>query len=274
MDPLNDGISEIKLIDIMGNDSSIVQAARVSYGKGTKTLREDAGLIRYLMQHEHMTPFEMCEYKFYIKCPVFVMRQMVRHRTASINEYSQRYSEVPEEFYIPAEVRRQATVNRQGSGDIIDELTATNFTNFLKNCTHIIYKTYISFLERGVSRETARLMLGLNTYTQFYWKVNLRNLLHFIKLRLDSHAQWEIRQYAKILSTYVKEQNPLAWEAFREYSLDAVTLSRGEVRAIRTILNEDCLQENILDYFEDQPSLKTLRKRKLELLAKLQGVDN
>ena len=197
----------VRVIDYMGDDSAIVQAARVSYGRGTKRVQEDAGLIRYLMRHRHTTPFEMCEIKFHVKLPIFVARQWIRHRTASVNEYSARYSILDKEFYIPEpeHLAAQSAINRQGRGDVLDGEEAAAVFDLLRGDAERTYANYAHMLNegegadpnrRGLARELARMNLTLNTYTQWYWKTNLHNLFHFLSLRADSHAQYEIRVYA------------------------------------------------------------------------------
>lgn len=211
----------VRLVSTMGDDSSIVQAARVSYGDGTKTQREDEKLIHYLMKNRHTTPFEMCEIKLHIKLPIFVSRQWVRHRTASINEVSARYSVLPEEFYIPdpKQIQSQSKINKQGrEGRIAGELEAQQF--FMQH-SQLSYTIYKQLLELGVARELARMVLPLNIYTEMYWKIDLHNLMHFLKLRLDPHAQWEIRQYAEAISEIVKEWVPVSWAAFEQHQLGA-----------------------------------------------------
>lgn len=234
---LNHGF--VRLIDYMGNDESIVQAARVSYGKGTKTVREDRTLIRYLMRHHHTTPFEMVELKFHVKLPIFVARQWIRHRTASVNEYSGRYSLLPDEFYIPEEknIQPQSKINMQGRSEeeissevrkkILDLLIAEQKSSFAG---------YNEMLENNISRELARINLPLSLYTQWYWKIDLHNLFHFLKLRIDDHAQYEIRVYAKAMGEMVKKIVPLAWEAFEDYIFNSITFSKTEMIALKKFL--------------------------------------
>ncbi len=229
----------VALVDYMGNDAAIVQAARVSYGQGTKTVRDDRALIRYLMRHRHTTPFEMVEFKFLIRLPIFVARQFIRHRTASVNEYSARYSVVPDEYEIPPpeEVRRQSTVNRQGRGDALPPEAVEKFRRDLERVSKDAYAAYTAALASGVARETARLLLPVSYYTQWYWKSNLHNLFHFLSLRLDPHAQEEIRLYAAAMAKVARTVAPIAFEAFEEFQLSAVPLSRREQRAIRLLLD-------------------------------------
>ncbi len=220
-------------------DAAIVQAARVSYGQGTKRVNEDRGLIRYLMRHHHTTPFEMVEFKFHMAMPIFVARQWIRHRTANVNEYSGRYSIIPDEFYKPTldSVRKQSTTNRQGGserfGAEADEVrTAQDFVDYLAKAESL-YADYESLLERGVSRELARVGLPANIYTQWYWKCDLHNILHFLELRLDPHAQEEIRLYAEAMLALIEPIVPVTIEAFRDYRLQALHLTRLEVEALK-----------------------------------------
>lgn len=193
----------VRLIDYMGNEAAIVQAARVSYGIGTKSVREDEGLIRYLWTHEHTSPFEMCEIKLHCKMPIFVARQWVRHRTASINEYSLRYSEAIEEFYLPETFHSQDQKNKQGSAAPVDEHCNLAAQEHFKRHCRESFARYRTALDNGISREEARMILPLSTYTMWYWKIDLHNLLHFLKLRLDPHAQWEIREYGAAIGHLV-----------------------------------------------------------------------
>lgn len=231
----------VYLVDYMGNDQSIEQAARVSYGTGTRKVSETRGLIRYLMRHEHTTPFEMVELKFHAKMPIFVARQWVRHRTANINEYSGRYSLLDKEFYVPEpeNVAFQSSSNKQGRGEEVDPKDAQFVRDLIiqdasRNYDH--YETMVS--DYDIAKELARINLGVNYYTQWYWKVDLHNLFHFLKLRKDPHAQWEIRQYADAMGQIVEDSVPLAWEAFKDYELDAVKLSGQEKEVIGNLIRE------------------------------------
>jgi thymidylate synthase (FAD) len=228
-------------------DFAIVQAARVSYGHGTKQVNEDRGLIRYLARHRHTTPFEMVEFKFHHVMPIFVARQWIRHRTANVNEYSARYSVVKDRFYKPTiqSVRKQSTLNRQGGEEFIDELTAREFCDYLDRAV-ALYGDYEKLLEKGVSRELARIGLPLNAYTEWYWKCDLHNVLHFLSLRMDAHAQQEIRDYATAMFALVQPIVPIAAEAFLDYQLGAMQLSRLEVEAIKSgqALKTDNKREN------------------------------
>ncbi|MCI4321206.1 MAG: FAD-dependent thymidylate synthase [Thermoplasmata archaeon] len=228
----------VVLVDYMGGDAAIVQAARVSYGAGTKTVRDDRGLIRYLMRHRHTTPFEMVELKLLVRLPIYVARQFVRHRTANLNEYSARYSVVPDEFDLPppADVRRQSTRNRQGRGEPLPDDVTERFRSDVSRISADAYRAYSTALEAGVARETARLVLPLAYYTEWYWKTDLHNLFHFLSLRLDPHAQEEIRRYAVVMAEIAKAIAPVATEAFEEFQLGGLSLSRRELKAVRALL--------------------------------------
>lgn len=221
----------VRLVDYMGSDARIVQSARVSYGAGTKTLREDKMLIDYLLSNEHMSPFEMVVFTFHLKMPIFVARQLVRHRTARMNEISGRYSEMKDEFYMPEidRVSFQKRSNRQGSSrrEVPGELRE-RVRDIMAETEKSSYSGYDEMIQAGITRELARTVLPLSIYTEMYWQMDLRNLLHFIKLRLDGHAQYEIRVYAEAMARCVKAVTPLTWEAFEEHVLGAVKLSRSQ----------------------------------------------
>lgn len=220
----------VRLVDSMGGDDAIVQSARVSYGQGTSKVSQDRGLIRYLMRHRHTTPFEMVEFKFHCKMPIFVARQWVRHRTANINEYSLRYSEARDEFYFPdpAHIQFQSTLNKQGRmGDVPAELKQ-KVLDYFKEISDRSFAMYSDLNEAGVARELARSLLPVNLYTEWYWKNDLHNLLHFIGLRSDSHAQYEIRVYSDAMAESVKKVAPFAWEAFQDYVVKGMRFSRIE----------------------------------------------
>ena len=228
----------VRVIDYMGDDGAVVQAARVSYGRGTKRVSEDAGLIRYLMRHRHTTPFEMCEIKYHVKLPIFVARQWIRHRTANVNEYSARYSILDKEFYIPAaeQLAAQSAANRQGRGDVLEGDQAQRVLEILRGDAERTYTHYEEMLNEdiagnqldpgraGLARELARINLTLNTYTQWYWKIDLHNLLHFLSLRADDHAQFEIRAYADVMLDTLKRWVPITFEAFMDYRMGGVNL--------------------------------------------------
>ena len=229
----------IRVIDYMGDDSAIVQAARVSYGAGTKHVQNDDGLIRYLMRHWHSTPFEMCEVKLHVKLPVFVARQWIRHRTANVNEYSARYSILDREFYIPepAQLAAQSTVNNQGRGAVLSGEESARVLEILKRDAAQCYDDYESMLsqdgQQGLARELARMNLPMNIYTQWYWKTDLHNLFHFLRLRADAHAQYEIRVYADAIAATVKDWVPLAFAAFEDYRMGGVTLSAKAISVLK-----------------------------------------
>jgi thymidylate synthase (FAD) len=228
----------IYLVDAMGSDASIVQAARVSYGLGTKSVHEDRGLIRYLMRHQHTTPFEMVELKFHVKLPIFVARQWIRHRTASVNEYSGRYSVMPDEFHVPdaAQVTAQSKANRQGGGEALDPERVRAVLELIRREQRLLRDGYEEMLAKDVRRELARLNLGVAQYTEWYWKNDLHNVFHFLRLRLDPHAQHEIRVYAEAMATIVRAVVPVAWEAFEDYGLGAERFSRLELAALARLL--------------------------------------
>jgi thymidylate synthase (FAD) len=241
----------VRLIDYMGDDGAIVQAARVSYGRGTKAVQNDAGLIRYLMRHWHSTPFEMCEAKFHVKLPVFVARQWIRHRTANVNEYSARYSILDREFYIPApeHLAAQSVVNNQGRGEVLEGAEAARVLEMLKADADRSYDHYEDMLsqdgQKGLARELARMNLPANVYTQWYWKVDLHNLFHFLRLRADAHAQYEIRVYAQKMCEIVADWVPAAYAAFEDYRLGGATLSGKAIDCVRRMLKgEQVTQEN------------------------------
>ena len=240
----------VRVVDYMGDDAAICQAARVSYGKGTKSVQNDEGLIRYLMRHWHSTPFEMCEVKLPVKLPVFVARQWIRHRTANVNEYSARYSILDREFYIPApeNVAAQSVVNNQGRGEVLDGEAAARGLELLKADSTRAYDHYEEMIDShglGLARELARMNLPANIYTQWYWKVDLHNLFHFLRLRADAHAQYEIRVYADAICEMVKDWVPFAYKAFEDYRLGAVTMSAQMVDCVKRMLaGEEVTEEN------------------------------
>ena len=229
----------VRVVDYMGNDEAIVQAARVSYGSGTKHGSSDEGLIRYLMKHWHSTPFEMCEVKLHVKLPVFVARQWIRHRTANVNEYSARYSILDREFYIPEpeQMAKQAVVNNQGRGELMSPEQARQLQEWMIRESNLAYDNYLDMSnpegDYGLARELARMNLPINVYTQWYWKVDLHNLFHFLRLRADSHAQYEIRVYAEEICKIVADWVPYAFKAFEDYRQNSVNLSAQEVQLVR-----------------------------------------
>ena len=241
----------IRVVDYMGDDSSIVQSARVSYGKGTKKVSTDEGLIKYLMRHWHSTPFEMCEIKYHVKLPIFIARQWIRHRTANVNEYSARYSILDKEFYLPAveNLAAQSQSNRQGRGDILTGDQAKKVLNLLKKDAEQTYDNYETMLNErydgsvidekqvGLARELARMNLTLNTYTQWYWKTDLLNLMNFLRLRADHHAQFEIRAYADVMLDTVKKWVPITYEAFLDYRVGGTEVSSKGKRVIQKLIS-------------------------------------
>lgn len=234
----------VRLVDSMGEDASIVQAARVSYGAGTKTVQDDVALVRYLMRRHHSTPFEMCHLKFHIKCPIFVARQWHRHRTASINEISARYSVLPEEYYVPEieHLQAQSSTNKQGRDGLLCNPQAT--ARRIEENSKTAYHTYTELLRLDVAREIARMVLPVNFYTEFYWALNLHNLMHFLQLRLDNHAQYEIRVYAEAIAKIVQERFPVTWKAFEDYRLNSKHLSAQGFAVIKQALKgETVVQE-------------------------------
>lgn len=243
---LDHGIIEV--VDYMGDDYAIAQAARTSYGKATKKVSTDQGLINYLWRNEHGTPFEMCELKVFMRLPIFVARQLIRHRTASVNEYSMRYSEPQDLFYCPEldQITFQATDNKQGRSKETDVYVAESFQEATKQQaldSMQLYKDYNDDAERRVARELNRINLPVSLYTQWYWKCDLRNLLGFLKLRMDSHAQYEIRVFANALAEVVKEAYPMAWAAFEEYTLHAIRLSRKEQKVVKAFMESFSLPD-------------------------------
>ena len=275
---LNDGF--IRLIDYMGSDESIVQAARVSYGKGTKKVHQDRGLIRYLMRHRHTTPFEMCEIKLHVRVPMDCWRQWIRHRTASVNEYSTRYSEAIDSAQLTGDDqwREQSRGNRQGSTGFLDGEVGSELSEREAALIRDSRRLYRERLEAGVAREQARKDLPLSTYTEAYWKIDLHNLLHFLALRMDAHAQWEIRSYATVIGEQILSRwCPIAWEAFQDYRFHSTALSRREQQIIRMLAagqpeeaKELATQFGFLKY--DGPRLKPNRERR-ELEDKLQSLN-
>src|ERR1700719_1954567 len=247
----------VRVVDYMGDDAAIVQAARVSYGRGTRKVSEDQGLINYLMRHRHTTPFEMCEIKYHVKLPIFVARQWIRHRTANVNEYSARYSILDNEFYIPApeHLAAQATVNRQGRGDVLEGEAARRVLDLLREDSERAYAGYAAMLNEdeagapldpawpGLARELARMNLSLNFYTQWYWKTDLHNLMHFLSLRADAHAQYEIRAYADSMLDTMQRWVPLTHAAFLEYRMNAELISATGLGVIRRMLAGEAVDQ-------------------------------
>jgi len=247
----------IRVVDYMGDDAAVVQSARVSYGRGTKAANEDRGLIRYLMRHRHSTPFEMCEIKYHIKLPIFIARQWIRHRTANVNEYSARYSVLDREFYVPQpdQLAAQSSDNRQGRGAVLQGAEAERVLRLLREDATQTYDHYLEMLNEdeagqprdaarsGLARELARMNLTLNTYTQWYWKTDLHNLLHFLSLRADGHAQYEIRVYAEAMLKTVQAWVPHCYEAFADYRMGAVTMSSQMLSIVRRMLAGEVVEQ-------------------------------
>ena len=262
----------VGLIDHMGNDAAVVQAARVSYGAGTKQVQDDRNLIRYLVRHEHTTPIEMCEVKFHLKMPIFVMRQLVRHRTASINEYSARYSVMTDEFYIPEldQIAPQSTLNKQGREDFDewDLTTRQDYQHAFMRVYHNSYKDYNYLLGKdgeGVARELSRMVLPVGGYTELYWKANLKNFLHMIRLRADHHAQWEIREYANAMYELAKPLFPEVCNAFEDYQQNCMRLSRMEIDLIKRLLSKDKWNDLVSDQRSEDNVAKVFGLSKREL---------
>jgi thymidylate synthase (FAD) len=247
----------VRVVDYMGDDAAVVQAARVSYGRGTKKVSEDRGLINYLMRHRHTTPFEMCEIKYHVKLPIFVARQWIRHRTANVNEYSARYSILDNEFYVPRpeNLAAQSQQNRQGRAAVLAGKEAEHVFGLLKKDAELVYEHYMEMLNEdevgapldpersGLARELARMNLSLNFYTQWYWKTNLHNLMHFLSLRADAHAQYEIRAYAEVMIDTLRRWCPICHDAFMEYRMGGVNLSKSGAAAVRRMIAGEKLDQ-------------------------------
>lgn len=271
---LKDGF--VRVIDYLGTDESIVQAARVSYGKGTKKIREDEALIRYLLRHQHTTPFEMCEIKLHVRVPMDCWRQWIRHRTANINEYSTRYSIAIDsaESTKPDEWRFQSTTNRQGSAGFLDSSIGENLTKEEAELHEMTRKIYTKRIEAGVAREQARKDLTLSTYTEAYWKIDLHNLLHFLALRMEPNAQLEIRKYAEtICNEIVKRWVPVTWQAFWDYMINSMTFSGLEIKIITAMLRgEKDLVEGFgkqFGWLKEDGTKKTMNRELFEFEEKL-----
>ena len=247
----------VRLVDYMGSDARIVQTARVSYGEGTKTLREDAGLIDYLLRHEHTSPFEHVIFEFHAKMPIFVARQWIRHRTARLNEISGRYSVIKDEFYVPdsSSINFQNKDNKQGRAvdDVPDNLK-DKVISILSKDQEAVYKNYEEMIDDDIARELARINLPLSTYTEWYWQMDLKNMFHFLKLRMDHHAQWEIQEYGRAMAKIVKAVCPLAYESFEKHMVNGARFSEHELNAIRSMLDgkENPLEGRRLKEFEQK----------------------
>jgi thymidylate synthase (FAD) len=259
----------IRVVDYMGGDASIAQAARVSYGKGTKTINDDTNLIRYLLRHRHTTPFEMCEIKLHIKAPIFIARQWLRHRTANVNEYSARYSIMEQDYYVPQteQINLQSVSNKQGRGASLSNAEANDIKNKIDEISKEAFACYNDLLEvgenhEGIAKEIARIVLPVNVYTQFYWKIDLHNLLHFLSLRADPHAQYEIREYATKILDVVKLWVPITHKAFVDYNTSSETFSGGELEVIKQLLSGKKIEE----------ITHSMSKRELENFKKVLGL--
>lgn len=255
----------VRLVDYMGGDARVVQSARVSYGAGTKTYREDRGLIRYLLRNEHTSPFEQVILTFHTKMPIFVARQWVRHRTARLNEISGRYSILPNEFYVPhgQAIAPQSDDNKQGrAATAFDPAEAQSIAQRLAKTQTDVYEHYQGLIDQGVARELARINLPLSTYTEWYWQIDLHNLMHFLKLRMDTHAQFEIREYAKALNQLARAVAPICMEAFDDFVLSGVRLSGAEVSAVA-----DLVQRTDPELWSEVMQHAQLSKRERELLT-------
>lgn len=251
----------VRLIDYMGGDDAIVQAARVSYGVGTKSINDDTALIRYLLRHKHTTPFEMCEIKLHIKAPIFVARQWLRHRTANVNEYSARYSLMEHDYYVPEHnnLCYQSKSNKQGRSEIIAEPLNSEIQDTIKEISDISFKAYDEFVSEDINlaKEISRTILPVNVYTQFYWKIDLHNLLHFLKLRADAHAQYEIRVFAESILNIVKEWVPITYQAFVDYAIESHIISSEELALLKKIIKGE--QYNLEDFRISKRELSTLK---------------
>ena len=259
----------VRLIDVMGDDNSIADAARVSYGKGTRTASDNSSLIRYLVRHKHTSPLEMVEVKFHLKLPIFVMRQLVRHRTASLNEYSGRYSIMSDDFYEPSEeyIQPQSKFNNQGRDGEMPDTWKEKYAQTINEITYkcqVAYKNLIgtgSVSHGGLARELARIVLPVSNYTECYWKMDLHNFFHFCQLRMDDHAQQEIQDYAKVMYDLVKPEVPIAAEAFEDYSLNSISLSRMEVDVIQYIFEHFPLEQHSSGFCQSITSYLTKLKK-------------
>jgi len=262
----------VGLVETMGSDETIEQSARMSYGKGTRQSTETRTLLRYLMRHWHTSPFEMGEVRFHLKVPIFVMRQLVRHRTASLNEYSARYSEMTDEFYLPDGMRlqEQSKTNKQGSGEELDTGSKQSVAEVISWCHDSAYRNYQVLLDKGLTRELSRIVLPVSNYTELYWKCDLNNFFKFLRLRLDPHAQWEIVQLAQAMYDLVKPHFPISCEAFEDYQLNGVSFSAKEMEIIRTIVQSHAAREYVDSFDEHMVNAGHLSKRELaEFRSKL-----
>ena len=262
----------VELMEVMGTDTTPAESARVSYSKGTKTVNDDRALIRYLMRHKHTSPLEMVEFKFRLKMPIFVARQHIRHRTANVNEVSYRYSVVEEEFYLPTELHRQSTQNKQCSAEELAGVddTQENMLSWMDESADNSFDTYHALLDNNVSREIARTVLPLSIYTTMIWKIDMHNLFHYLKLRLHSHAQYEIQVYAQAMYDLIKPSFPICCEAFEDYSLYAKTFSRKEMNLLHEMLYDHYSTDIVKIWLEEDGSLS--KREQDEFIDKLVGV--
>jgi thymidylate synthase (FAD) len=262
----------VRLVDYMGDDAAIVQAARVSYGGGTKTPEEDRSLIRYLLKNKHTTPIESCVFKFHVKAPIFCFRQWHRHRMSTISEISGRYTELPEECYIPelSEIKAQSKNSKQGRAEMLDETTANTIVDCMREEQRISFKAYKKNLNDGLAKELARINLPLSTYSEMYWKIDLHNLFHFLKLRMDSHAQYEMRVFANAIYELIKPIVPIACEAFDEYILNANSFSKTEMSLLQSMIKISSFEKWVWEKLNNTIEGSTLTSReKKEFIDKL-----
>lgn len=257
----------VGLVEVMGSDETIDESARMSYGKGTRTVSDRRALIRYLVRHQHTSPIEMGELRFHLKMPIFVMRQHVRHRTASLNEYSGRYSEMSNEFYIPdlERIQKQSTTNKQGSGEELTMQHKQHVLSSMQSETGAAYHNYLDYLNIDVARELARIQLPVSNYTELYWKIDLKNFLHYSKLRLDKHAQWEIRELANCLYNLARPHFPAVFEAFEDYILNGDSFSSEEMSILKQVVNFRILEQLVGE------STTLSKREKDEFLAKFRS---
>lgn len=260
-------IGFVSLVDVMGNDDAIADAARISYKKGTKKISDNIGLIRYLVRNSHTSPLEMGVLRFHLKLPIFVMRQLVRHRTASLNEQSGRYSEMSDEFYLPEleDIKEQSKTNKQGTGDDLDFEKKATVSNIIENSHKSSYQDYKDILDNGVARELSRIVLPVSNFTECVWQINLHNFMHFLKLRLDHHAQKEIRDYAQAMYELAKPHFPICFDAFNDYVVNSIRLSELDIKVIAKMLdvsklNSSGFEEIFKNSREKQEFLEKLDK--------------
>ena len=264
----------VRLVDYMGDDSAIVQAARVSYGKGTKSVKMDRELIRYLMRHHHTSPFEMVEFKFHVKLPIFVARQWIRHRTANVNEYSGRYSEMKNEFYLPEleQLRHQSEMNRQARGsEHLAKKDANLILKKLGKTQDHLFNEYEYYLSKDLARELSRINLPLSTYTEWYWKIDLHNLLHFLRLRMDWHAQYEIRVYAEKIVDLIKPIVPLTYQAFEDYTVNSMCFSKQEIAILNLMIDKNIPDYKLLNKYGIKGLELKEFKKKITIFSKLEN---